>query len=264
MSSSRGTAGSGSTLAGPDIRIAATVDELSRAAAAEFVEVVTAAVAARDIAAVALAGGSTPRHVYRLLAEDPPLSSRVPWRKIQFFWGDERHVPPDNDQSNYRMASEELLAKVPVRSECVHRVRAENADAAAAALEYEHEVRTTLATKTREIPRFDLILLGMGPDGHTASLFPGTDALAERVRLVVANWVATFQAHRITMTLPLLNAAASVVFLVAGADKAEIVREVLRGGASTSGYPAQLVRPRDGRLTWLLDRAAAQHLHEAV
>jgi 6-phosphogluconolactonase len=243
----------------PEIRIADDVDGASRAAAEEFVALAREAIDARGRFTVALAGGSTPRHLYRLLADDPGLRSRIAWPKIDVFWGDERHVAPDHDDSNYRMAQNALLAHVPVPLSHIHRIHSENPSAAVAADEYAEELRTAFGGGGT-VPRFDLILLGLGADGHTASLFPGTDALAEGTRLVVANWVEKFHTHRITMTLPLLNAAACVVFLVSGPDKASVVRAILGDPPPERPYPAQLVRPRDGRLIWMFDRAAARDL----
>jgi 6-phosphogluconolactonase len=206
---------------------------------------------------IALAGGSTPRTLYRALAHGA-LRAQVPWSRIEFFWGDERHVPPDHPQSNYRMAHETLLSTVPVGPEQIHRIHAEEADAGAAASAYENEIRATVPAEEGP-PRFDLILLGLGPDGHTASLFPGSDALSERERLCVANWVAAMNAYRITMTLPLLNAARAVMFIVSGADKAAIVRQVVRRDHPGPEFPAELVHP-DGELLWMLDREAASAL----
>jgi 6-phosphogluconolactonase len=245
-----------------EIEVAESADALSHAVAAQFMRLSIAAVRARGRCAVALSGGSTPRGVYRQLAYEP-FRSRVPWDQIEFFWGDERHVPVDHPDSNYRMAAETLLSKVPVRSEEIHRVHTEIADAARAAQEYEDEIRLAIG-EGDATPRFDLILLGLGTDGHTASLFPDTSALAERQRLCVANWVPALCVHRITMTYPLINAARAVTFVVSGAEKAAIVREALRGrsgaGIETthaSPLPAQVVRPTDGDLWWMLDRAAA-------
>jgi 6-phosphogluconolactonase len=215
----------------------------------------------RDRAAfsVALAGGSTPKGMYSLMADDARLRDAIPWPQVDFFWGDERHVPPDHPESNYRMAHQAMLSKVSVRPERVHRVRAENPDAPAAAAQYEAELRASVASSD-DIPRLDLVFLGMGADGHTASLFPGTEALSEQTRLVVANWVARLHAHRITVTLPLINAARLVIFLVTGADKAARVREALHPAESAQPLPVQLVRPEKGRLVWLLDRGAASLL----
>jgi len=207
---------------------------------------------------VALSGGSTPRSLFSLLATT--FRDQLPWDKMFFFWGDERHVPPDHPESNYRMAYEALLSKVPVPAENVFRVPAEIPDANQAAADYEQTLRKFFQLSPGAFPRFDLILLGMGPDGHTASLFPGTSALQEKSRLVVANWVEKFKAYRITFTLPVLNNAAVVTFLVGGPDKAETVREVLEGTQPAELFPSKLIHPTNGRLMWMLDQAAAAAL----
>jgi 6-phosphogluconolactonase len=181
-----------------------------------------------------------------------------------FFWSDERHVPPDDPESNYRMAKESLLSKVPIPAANVFRVAGENPDAVSAAAEYEQTLRKFFASGPREVPRFDLILLGLGPDGHTASLFPETTALAEKSRLVVANRVEKLKTTRITFTLPLLNAARSIAFLVSGTDKAGILKEILEGNAPGEKYPSKLVRPNDGDVIWFVDRAAASELSAAA
>ncbi len=168
-----------------------------------------------------------------------------------FFWSDERHVPPDHPESNYRMAHEALLSHVPVAPGNVHRVHSENPNAAAAASEYEQTLRDV--TK-QSLPRLDLIFLGLGTDGHTASIFPGSEVLHETERLVAAPYVEKFKSYRITMTLPLLNNGPSVVFLVSGAEKAQIVKEVLEG---ENKYPAQVVKPTQGELIWMIDKEAA-------
>jgi 6-phosphogluconolactonase len=177
-----------------------------------------------------------------------------------FFWGDERHVPPTDGESNYRMAEETLLSKVPVPPGNVFRIPAENPNADAAAAAYEQTLRTFFEVAADKFPRFDLILLGIGPEGHTASLFPETAALREKSRLVVANWVEKLNTSRITLTLPVLNAARQVAFLVSGADKAPILREVLEGKGPGEKYPSKLVQPSDGKLIWFVDRAAASEL----
>jgi len=238
--------------------VAQSVDVLNRMVAEQFVRVTTDALRERGRCAVALSGGTTPKGVYQFLAS-PSFCSRVPWSEIDFFWGDERHVPPDHPDSNYRMALEAMLSKVPVNSGQIHRIRSEMADAQRAAQDYEDEIRAFFGSET---PRFDLIHLGLGDDGHTASLFPGTAALEERQRLSVANWVPKLGAHRITLTLPLINAARVLAFIVAGVAKAPIVAQVLRGARSieASALPAHLVRPVDGELFWMLDRAAAGEL----
>lgn len=234
-----------------EIRILKTAAELFEAAAADFAARATGAVQASGRFTVALSGGSTPKTLYSLLATKPD----IPWDKICFFWGDERHVPPDHPESNYRMANEALLSKVPVRPENIFRIHAEENDAAAAAMQYEQALRDSFHLSPGQFPRFDLILLGTGPDGHTASLFPGTAALNEPQRLVVANWVPKFNTHRITFTFPVLNAAACVMFLASGPDKAAILREILENPAAD--LPSQRVQPTNGALIWLVDRAAA-------
>jgi 6-phosphogluconolactonase len=240
----------------PEIRILDTPAKLFQAAADEFAEAANAAVQTQGKFTVTLSGGSTPKGMFHLLAGEKFAS--FPWNKIYFFWGDERHVPPDHPDSNYRMADEALLSKVPVPKENVFRVPTENKDADSAARAYEETLKTFFKLRPGEVPRFDLILLGMGPDGHTASLFPDSAALHEDKRLVVANWVEKFKTYRITFTYPVLNNASCVTFLVAGEDKAPALHEVLEN--KNSGLPAQQVRPRNGRLIWLLDRAAASQL----
>jgi 6-phosphogluconolactonase len=243
-----------------EVRVLPDSAALSRAAADEFLRAARAAIEKRARFTVALSGGSTPKAIFGLLAADEAEGrNKLAWDKVQVFFGDERHVPPDHPDSNYRMASEALLSKVPIPTANVHRVRAE-LDAALAAAEYESELRSVFGSRAGEIPRFDLIMLGMGPDGHTASLFPGSAALKEQTALVCANWVEKFNSHRITFTYPLLNAADEVMFVAGGADKAEMLRNVLRGDPSGRTYPAQGVRPVAGRLLWLVDEAAAGKL----
>jgi 6-phosphogluconolactonase len=219
-------------------------------------------VAERGRFTLALSGGSTPEKLYTLLATNARAS--LPWDKVFFFWGDERHVPPDHTDSNYRMAEAAMLSRIPIPPSNVFRVPTENPDAAAAAEAYEQTLCKFFALEPGQVPRFDLILLGMGPDGHTASLFPDTPALREKSRLVVANWVEKLKASRITFTLPVLNAARRVIFLVSGTDKAAALRAVLEGDAPGEQYPAKLVRPTDGKLIWFVDRAAASELRTAA
>jgi 6-phosphogluconolactonase len=238
----------------PEIRILKTAADLFEAAAAEFAAQASAAVQANGRFTVALSGGSTPRTLYTLLATKP----NIPWDKIFIFWGDERHVPPDHPESNYRMANAALLSKVPVPPENVFRVQAEEKDAAAAAQQYEQTLKDFFHLSSGKFPRFDLIFLGVGPDGHTASLFPGTSALTENRRLVVANWVSKFNTYRITFTFPVLNAAACVMFLTSGADKAAILHEVLEN--SGADLPSQKIRLANGKLIWLADEPAASTL----
>ena len=188
------------------------------------------------------------------------LRTAVPWGQTQVFWGDERHVPPGHADSNYRMANEAMLSRAPIPSTKVHRIKSELPNASHAANEYEQTLRNCFHLASGQLPRFDLVLLGMGPDGHTASLFPGTAALQERRRLVVANWVEKFASYRITLTLPVLNNAACVIFLVSGEEKAQTLLAVLAEEAPSAPLPARLIRPTQGRLIWLVDRAAARLL----
>jgi 6-phosphogluconolactonase len=241
----------------PILQVLPTPDALVRAAGDAFVQAASEAVGASGRFTVALSGGSTPKALYAALATDPALRAGVPWTQCEFFWGDERHVPPDDVASNYRMANEAMLAHAPVGPAQVHRIKGEYADADRAAAEYQAELQRVFRLGPGEIPRFDLILLGLGPDGHTASLFPATAGLAEPARLVVANRVNQLNTERITLTLPVLNNAARVIFLVEGPGKAAILKRVLEPAPGAELLPAQRVQPRDGTLTWLVDQAAA-------
>jgi 6-phosphogluconolactonase len=245
--------------AGPEVRVYDDPDTLARAAADEFVRRAEDAIAAAGRFTVALSGGSTPLRLYRLLAE-PPYRDRVAWDAVHVFWGDERAVPPDHRDSNYGAAHAALLSRVAIPPANVHRIRGEAADPEAAAAEYEEELRRCFQIAPGGLPRFDLVLLGMGADGHTASLFPGSAAAREEDRLVVAAWVEKLGAYRVTLTTPVLNNAACVLFLVAGAEKAEVLGRVLQGGPAAAAYPAGRIRPRAGELIWLVDRAAAGSL----
>lgn len=244
--------------AAPDVRLLATPQELFAAAAEETIRSAEAAVAERGRFTIALSGGTTPKGLYNLLAAG--ARSTFPWKNAFFFWSDERHARPGDPESNYRMANEAMLGKIPEAANNIFRIPAENPSAEAAASAYEETLRKFFSPPAGEIPRFDLILLGLGPDGHTASLFPGTSALQEQSRLVVTNWVEKFKTDRITFSLPLLNAARCVMFLVSGTDKATALRAVLEGHAPGEQYPATLVHPNDGRLIWFVDRAAASEL----
>ena len=242
----------------PEIRTLTTPQELFAAAAEEVVRTANEAVAQRARFTIVLSGGSTPKSLYNLLATN--ARTALPWDRMFFFWGDERHVPPTDPDSNYSMADETLLSKIPVPAGNVFRIKAENPDAAAVAEAYEQTILKFFQLKSGGVPNFDLILLGMGPDGHTASLFPGTTALQEKSHLVVANWVEKMKTHRITLTLPVLNAARCVTFLVSGTDKASVLRAVLEEDVPAEQYPSKLVRPAAGKLIWLMDRAAASQL----
>jgi len=238
-----------------DLKILSTPGDLAGAAAKHFLAQSIEAVARKGLFTVALSGGSTPKGLYQLLADaNEPFREQVPWASTQFFWSDERHVPPDHPDSNYRMANEVMLSRVPVPSDNVHRMRGENPNAAEAAEAYEE---TLLELTGGNPPQLDLILLGLGTDGHTASIFPNSEVLRETKRLVAAPWVEKLKTCRITMTLPLLNNGASVMFLVSGSEKAEIVKEVLQGPQL---YPAQAIRPTNGKLLWMLDKDAASKM----
>ncbi len=263
------------------IEILPTAADLFHAAAEEFTRVGRQAIGAQGRFAVALSGGSTPKSLYSLLASN---YADFPWARTYFFFGDERHVPPTDPESNYRMVSETMLSKISIPSSNVFRVKAENPDAAAAAAAYETQLKDFFDLKPGEFPRFDLILLGMGPDGHTASLFPDSEGLKDHTHLVIANWVEKFKTHRISFTFPVLNHAAEVMFLASGPDKAEMLRQVLEGEPSagkslqdkslgsksvedkspeeqiTPLYPAQRVQPENGTLLWMLDESAASKL----
>jgi len=237
------------------IRITRTLPspaDLFRGVADEFVRLGRELIANRGRFVVALSGGSTPRALYALLAKDYADFS---WTRTFLFFGDERHVPPDHPDSNYGMVKEALLSKVPIPANNVFRVQAENPDAAAAAADYEARIRHFFHLSSNEVPTFDFILLGLGSDGHTASLFPDSEGLKEQSRLVIANWVEKFKTHRISFTFPVLNHATDAMYLVSGSDKADIVRDILQGHHEPP-YPAQLVQP-EGRLLWMLDEAAA-------
>jgi len=230
---------------------------VARETAGRIAVVARESVAARGSFTIALSGGATPRALFEELAGEDYCEA-VDWSATKVLWSDERCVPPDHADSNYRVAYETLLSKVDLPPHQVYRIRGED-EPESAALEYEQIVRREV-TSREDLPAFDVILLGMGTDGHTASLFPGTRALREQARLVVANEVPKLDAHRITFTIPLINAALNVMFLVAGTDKAEVLRAVLEGAYHPDVLPSQQVRPLRGRLTWLVDRSAAERL----
>jgi 6-phosphogluconolactonase len=243
-----------------EIRILADANAIAQTAAAEFLEAAKQAVREKGSFSVALAGGSTPKALYGLLMNNPVLQAMVPWSKTQFFFGDERHVPPNDTESNFRMATEAMLAKAPIDPKQVHRIKGEKRNAAQAAGEYEEDLRASFGLAEGELPRFDLVLLGMGPEGHTASLFPGTKALTEERRLVVSNWVGKLYTDRITLTPPVLNNAARVIFMVHGAEKAPALKAVLEGPYEPDQLPAQIIKPKEGKVLWLVDPTAAAML----
>jgi 6-phosphogluconolactonase len=243
----------------PEIQVFANPEALTQAAAAEFVRQANQAIQTRGRCAIALSGGSTPKSLYALLATQP-WRDQLPWNQVYLFWGDERHVPPSDISSNFRMTQEQLLAQVPIPPENVHRIKAENPDPNVAAAEYEQDLEQFFQFGEQQFPRFDLVLLGMGANGHTASLFPGTAAVHEKSRLVVALWVDEMSTDRITLTPPVINNAREIIFFVTGTEKAETLKAVLEGPYQPDRLPAQIIRPTQGKVVWMIDRAAAQFL----
>ncbi|MGB3682470.1 MAG: 6-phosphogluconolactonase [Rubrobacteraceae bacterium] len=238
------------------VRVYENKQELAEAAAKDFIDRANAAIEEKGYFAVALAGGSTPEAAYELLASEP--ADEIDWSNVHVFFGDERSVPPDDEDSNYRMAREALLDHVSVGS--VHRMKGELLPDEAAT-QYEEELREFFGTPGGP-PKFDLIQLGIGDDGHTASLFPNTPALEVTDRWVAHNPVAKLETVRITLTIPVINAAKAVSFLVAGEGKAEALKEVLEGDADPYFYPSKFVQPT-GELNWMVDREAAENLENS-
>ncbi|MGC9158628.1 MAG: 6-phosphogluconolactonase [Terracidiphilus sp.] len=237
--------------------VAADAKQFARQAAQYFCEMASEAAEAQDRARIALSGGSTPQAAFEMLADrSEPWRQHMPWNLLDLFWVDERAVAPDSAESNYRMTRAALLDHVSLGAEQIHRIEGELEPEAAAA-RYESELRAEFHLREFAYPRFDLVALGLGEDGHTASLFPHTAALGETRRLVVANYAPQKDAWRITLTWPVINHARSVFFLVAGAEKAAIVREVFTGPRDPERLPAQLIWPESGVLTLILDQAAA-------
>jgi len=244
-----------------DVRVLADPEAVSRAAADDFVALARETVGRCGSFSVALSGGSTPRRLYQLLAE---AQAEVEWSRVEFFWGDERAVPPDHPDSNYGAAQAALLGPVGVPAERVHRINGELADPEQAAREYEAELaRVFGAAPGGPPPALDLILLGMGADGHTASLFPYSRALAERRRWALSVYVARLGTARITLTPPVLNRGREIRLLVTGSDKADALHEALEGAREPERLPVQLIAPEAGRVVWLVDRAAASKLSAA-
>ncbi len=228
---------------------------LAREAADRFVSLAHAALGSRGQFMVALSGGSTPRAMYEHL-----IDAVIDWSRVHFFWGDERCVPPDHPDSNYRMAYQALLSKIAVPDQNIHRMKGELEPAQAAA-EYEGELRRVFKIDPPLFPRFDLILLGMGTEAHTASLFPDTHVIHEQQRWVIGHHIEQLKANRITLTPPVINRAAQVLFLVAGADKAAPLQSVVRGPHDPDRFPAQIIEPIDGKMIWLVDQTAASSLN---
>jgi 6-phosphogluconolactonase len=257
-----------------EILIFPNIEELNNAAAQNFVEIGAEAIEKRGQFVVALAGGSTPKLLYQLLSSDK-FNDKIDWKSVFFFFGDERKVPPDSEESNFRMANENLLKPLQISEENVFRWQTELKDAEVIAEKYEETITRFFDLKQnppanaggsdKTLPRFDLILLGMGADGHTASLFPFTDAVrtasvSGRVKIADANTIEKLQTTRLTFTFPVINNAGNIIFLVSGEEKAETLKEVLEGEFQPLKFPSQNVKPDDGNLFWLVDKQAAKFL----
>lgn len=242
-----------------DVTIYPDTDTLSREAAQHIIRIAQESIADHARFTIALSGGSTPRKLYSLLG-DEPYRSQIDWTRVDIFWSDERCVPPNDEESNYHMAQQVLLSKIPIPANQVHRMPADQADGDAASLAYTRDMQNTFGTDG--VPSFDLIQLGMGPEGHTASLFPHQPSLHEQQRLVMPVVVPKPPPPRLTFTPRILNAAKHVLFLVTGAEKADAVHAVLEGDYQPDEYPAQIVQPVKGEVTWMLDKAAASKLNK--
>ena len=234
-----------------------SAEEVSRRTAEYLVEHIVAAAGAKGKARVAISGGNTPRHMFELLGDtSAPYRAQIPWGKLELYWVDERCVAPDQPDSNYRMTREALLDKVPLSNTQIFRIHGE-LDPEEAAAKYEFDIRQSFRLEGAEIPGFDVVALGMGPDGHTASLFPHTEGLHERMRIAIANHVAQKDAWRVTLTWPVINRAQDVFFLIEGADKVDALKHVFLGPYDPESFPSQLIRPASHRVTLFLDAAAA-------
>src|SRR6266702_4521378 len=242
------------------ISIYPDTNTLSREAAQFIVRLANEAIVTHGRFTIALSGGSTPKVLYSLLG-DEPYRSQIDWAQVDIFWSDERCVPPDSEESNYHLAQQVLLSKIPIPESQVHRMPADRPDRDAASQAYTEEMYRTFGTN--RIPKFDLMQLSMGPEGHTASLFPHQESLHEQQRLVMPVNVPKPPPPRLTSTPPLLNAAKHVLFLVAGSEKADALKAVPEGEYEPDEYPAQIVRPVNGDGTWMLDTSAAGKLRKA-
>jgi len=241
------------------IKIFADAEQLNRFAAEKFVEIANDSIDSFGKFTVALSGGSTPKALYQSLSSDK-YKSKIDWSKVFFFFGDERNVASDEEESNYRMARENFLAPLRIPETNIFRWKTEIKDANKIAEDYENAAKKFFTINDNEFPKFDLIFLGMGDDGHTASLFPYTKAVKESKRIAVANAVEKLAVTRLTLTFPVINNASNVIFLIKGADKAESLREVLQGEFQPEKLPAQSVKLNDGNIFWLIEKQAAQLL----
>ena len=243
-----------------EIQILDSAFSVSETGALHFIRICNASIKANGKFSVVLSGGSTPKGMLSLLATDE-YKKQVPWDKCHFFWGDERSVPPTHSDSNYKMATDALLSHIPVTSNQIYRMEAEKPDIHLAAQEYQNKIATFFnIPNSGSPPQFDLLYLGMGPDGHTASLFPETSALEEKNKWVVPNFVPKFNTYRLTLTYPIINQAKNVIFLVAGKDKVPALNEVLQGKPAFETYPSQGINPVTGSLLWLIDVDASSGL----
>jgi 6-phosphogluconolactonase len=243
----------------PKLSIFSSPTLLSQAAAELVLRAVKETLQTQDRVTLCLSGGSTPREFYSLLACEP-YCGQIPWEKVHIFWGDERHIPLSEPDNHYRMAMDLFLSKVPIPSENIHRVLVETSEPDEVAKQYESEIKAFFGVLREAVPAFDVVFLGMGSDGHTASLFPETTAVKEGTRWVVSNFVPRRGLTRITLTFPILNQARNIVFLVSGSSKAEMLRSVLQGSQNASLFPAQLIRPESGHLMWFVDQDAGSQL----
>lgn len=245
-----------------NIHILKDISEVSQFAATKFISIGNAAIKKRGQFAVALAGGSTPKILYQLLATDE-FRDQIDWQKVFFFFGDERDVSPMSDRSNFRMANENMLKSLKIPKTNIIRWQTEIIDADGVAIAYEKSLMRFFELSLGKLPHFDLVLLGMGEDGHTASLFPQTTALKETTRLAVSTFVEKLDANRLTMTFPVINNSANIIFLICGEDKAESLHEVLEGERNPDKFPSQNIAPANGKLLWILDEDASKLLKKS-
>jgi len=247
------------------IKIFSDLEELNNFAVAKFLEIAKESIENRGFFTVSLAGGSTPKSLYKLLSSEK-FKGKIDWEKVFFFFGDERNVLPDEAQNNFKMANDNLFEPLQIKDQNIFRWETELRDAKEIAMKFEKKIKVFFVAKTEQpahadcSDRFDLILLGMGDDGHTASLFPYTEALHETEKIAVANFVEKLNDWRFTLTFPTINNARNIIFLVAGKEKAETLRDVLGGKLQPEKLPAQNIRPTNGNLFWLIDKNVAELL----
>ncbi|MBI5747322.1 MAG: 6-phosphogluconolactonase [Nitrospirae bacterium] len=240
---------------GSEIVVAHDLEDLCERAAVRVAQYITNRVQASGRAAIALSGGTTPRRLYERLATGK-YGQAIPWGHVYLFWGDERCVPPDHPDSNYKMAYDTLISKIPIPKENVYRMPAERSDHVEAALEYEKRMRMFFGLSGDGWPRFDFVLLGIGADGHTASLFPGSSALAEKKQWVAATYIEKLKVYRLTLTPEVFNCSAQVIFMAAGKEKAPVMKDLFMVERRSNRYPFQEIRPHEGELIFFLDQAA--------